>query len=441
MEMASYITIASGQTQTLTSSPPSGTDIKFLNDSGNSGGLIIQNNAFNVVTSTVNGTLSTSAYIDAGGRILNFQPGYMGIPGDQITIVHVATLFSALDVFPSASSYNDDFTNKATNGAGLQQFLINPDGSIEYLVKDPYTFTSAEVQIIDEIEQSLFGTAALADGVTIELAFTTQLNPNGNGVFADAVFSAWNAAINPCFAAGTRILTPRGEVPVENLQPGDLVITREGEEQPVIWVGQREVNITAQLRPEAVRPIIIEADALADGVPARNLIVSPDHALYLDGMLVPAKDLVNWTTIRQDHEAARVTYFHIELPRHGVIFAEGAAVETFLDTGHRGVFDNAEIPVIALPAAMQERREAESCAPLCTSGPALEAIRQRIAARQVGIRLSGTSELNRALRRGQQGSIRQNQMPLTRCRRLMVADGNNGRFWQSLAQRLLRLGG
>ena len=118
------------------------------------------------------------------------------------------------------------------------------------------------------------------------------------------------------------------------------------------------------------------------------LRLSPDHALYLDGVLVPAKALINRANIRQDHAARRVTYYHLELPRHGVIFAEAAPVESFLDTGHRGVFDNTDEPVIALPDAMQARREAESCAPLCTSGPVLEAIRQRIASRQVGISLS-----------------------------------------------------
>ncbi len=390
--MATY-SIASGYTLTLSSSPPSGTNIEFLNNNGADGGLILQPNAFNVVTTTVDGTLSTSAYLDAGGQILNFQPSYnyqTGNTGDHITIVHVATLFSSLDVFPSAASYNADFTNKVTNGAGLQQFYILPDGTVENLVGDLVTFSAPEIQIINEIEQAVFGTAAQAAGATIDLTFIDQLSPNSNTIFADAVLSVTNVTINPCFAAGTRILTPHGELKVESLAIGDHLITRDGEELPIIWIGRREVNITAQLRPETVRPVIIEADALADGMPARNLIVSPDHALYLDGVLVPAKDLINWTTIRQDQNAASVTYYHLELPRHAVIFAEGTPAESFLDTGHRGVFDNADEAVIALPAGMQEQREAESCAPLCTSGPALEAIRQRIASRQVGIRLSAS---------------------------------------------------
>ena len=103
---------------------------------------------------------------------------------------------------------------------------------------------------------------------------------------------------------------------------------------------------------------------------------------------MPAKELLNATTIRQDTAAARVVYYHVELARHDVIFAEGAPVETYLDTGHRGIFDNAEERVVALPAVMQRRREAEGCAPLCLGGPVLAEIRRKIAARQVGIRLA-----------------------------------------------------
>lgn len=138
-----------------------------------------------------------------------------------------------------------------------------------------------------------------------------------------------------------------------------------------------------------MRPVTIEPGALTEGVPSRRLRVSPDHALYIDGVLVPAKALINWNSIRQNDSEQLVTYYHIELDRHGALFAENTPAESFLDTGHRGIFDNAEDAVIALPVAMQARREAESFAPLCTMGSKLEDIRARIAARQTGLRLAG----------------------------------------------------
>jgi Hint domain len=267
--------------------------------------------------------------------------------------------------------------------------LVLPDGSIDLTPGTHFTLDAAQQQVIEDVAQALFGTAAASDGATLDIAFDNRTNPNSNTPFVDAVVTAINATVNPCFAAGTRILTVRGEILVEDLRVGDVLITHEGEEQPIIWIGQRRLQIADHPRPETVQPVMIASDALADGVPVRRLFVSPDHGVFLDGVLVPAKELLNWTTIRQDNTAIQVAYYHLELARHDIIFAEGAPVESYLDTGHRGVFDNAGKVVIAHPALMQQRREAEGCAPLCLGGPILAEIRHRIASRQGGIQLAG----------------------------------------------------
>jgi hypothetical protein len=319
---------------------------------------------------------------------VNFQPGSFGIAGDQITIQAVADLFGSLFVGGTLNTdYNalvGDITEAALSGGHIE---VLPGGTVDGLgFVNPFTLDAAQKLVIGEVASALFGTAASADHATLDIGFGTRVNPNSNTPFVDAIFTT-NAAINPCFAAGTRILTLRGEVAVEALGVGDVVITHAGEEQPVVWIGRREVEIGAQARPETVRPVVIEAEALGEGVPGRRLVVSPDHALFLEGVLVPAKELLNWTSIRQDSAVERVVYYHVELARHDVIFAEGTPVETYLDTGHRGIFDNAAQSVVALPAVMQQRREAEGCAPLCLSGPVLAEIRRKIAARQVGVRL------------------------------------------------------
>ncbi len=125
---------------------------------------------------------------------------------------------------------------------------------------------------------------------------------------------------------------------------------------------------------------------MADYVPARRLVVSPDHAFYLDRVLVQAKDLLNGVTIREDMNAKAVQYYHVELAAHDIIFAESAAVESYLDTGHRGVFDNAAAPLLLHPDLMQIRRERQGCAPLCRAGEILAAIRTRLAQRCYGVR-------------------------------------------------------
>ena len=387
------VSITSSGTYTLTSPLTNGTNIDFLNDGGTVGGVLIltdnpQGSAFNITTQVSGGSV-VGYGANIGGGIVNFQPGSFGIAGDQITIQAVKDLFAELFVGgtanPDYAGLVGDITEAAQSGGHI---LVLPGGTVDGLTFiNPFTLDAGQELVIGEVAAALFGTAASADGATLDISFGERTNPNSNTPFVDAIFST-TVAINPCFAAGTRILTTRGEVAVEALAVGDVVITHAGEEQPIVWIGRRAVEIGAHARPETVRPVVIEADALGDGVPARRLVVSPDHALFLDGVLVPAKELLNWTSIRQDQAVARVEYYHVELAKHDVIFAEGTPVETYLDTGHRGIFDNAEQSVMAHPAAMQLRREAEGCAPLCLGGEALAAIRRRIAARQVGIKLA-----------------------------------------------------
>jgi Ca2+-binding RTX toxin-like protein len=143
-----------------------------------------------------------------------------------------------------------------------------------------------------------------------------------------------------CFYPGTLIRTPGGQVAVEALAPGDLVSCLDGPARPVRWIGRQTVS-TRCLHPDRVRPIRIRAGALADGVPSRDLLVSPEHALFLDGNLVAAAALVNGTSITRECDVPPVfTYWHIELDVHAVIFAEDAPAESFIDNVDRLHFDN-----------------------------------------------------------------------------------------------------
>ncbi len=387
--MASY-SIASYGTLTISQPLSLGTNIEFLNDSGNHGVVILTRAAFDVTSAASGGTYTSS--LGLGGSILNFLPGvYPGIFGDQATIQAFDSLFNAMDVASTASTDNADFDGHETYAAQSGDAIFITNGTAHWSANAPFTLTANEAQIIEDVAIGLFGTAA--ETATLELQFAMRTNPNSNHPFIDGVFSAYTPVnetnTNPCFAAGTRILTTRGEIPVEELAVGDLLIMPDGEEQPIIWIGVRRVeNMRAFRRPEAVRPIIIQAGALADNVPARDLALSPDHALFFGGVFVPAKALVNWNNIYQDQRRDSVTYYHLELPRHGVIFAESAPTESYLDTGGRGAFDNDDSPIIDHPARMQHRRDTEAFAPFCYAGPQLDAIRARIAARQVGIRLA-----------------------------------------------------
>ena len=183
-----------------------------------------------------------------------------------------------------------------------------------------------------------------------------------------------------CFAAGTRIRTARGEVPVEHLHEGDEVVTARGRLAPVRWIGHRRLSPARHPRPWDANPIRIRAGALAPGQPSRDLLLSPDHALLLDGVLIRARDLLNGATVVQE-AAEKVMYFHVELDRHDVLFAEGAPAESFLDTGNRAAFENGGATVMAHPDFARAVRDRNACAELVWQGPALAVVRARLAAR------------------------------------------------------------
>ena len=183
----------------------------------------------------------------------------------------------------------------------------------------------------------------------------------------------------------------RGDVPVEELVAGDVVVLHDGGTAPVVWLGYRTIDLDRHARPEAVQPIVIDAGAIADGIPVRDLIVSPDHAFYLDGVLIPAKALVNGATIRQLRRS-QVTYFHVELPQHAVLLAEGMAAESYLETGNRPAFENGGDAIILHPDFAQALRETGSCAPFAEEGAIVERVRARILAR-AGIETTDDADL------------------------------------------------
>ncbi|MDR6955783.1 hypothetical protein J2X65_005166 [Ancylobacter sp. 3268] len=143
-----------------------------------------------------------------------------------------------------------------------------------------------------------------------------------------------------CFLAGTMISTPSGDVAIEALTAGDLVLTTEGAAKPVRWLARQTVS-TVFANPQRVLPIRIAAGALGAGLPCRDLFVSPDHALLLDGLLVQAGALVNGTTIVRHADMPQTfIYYHVELDDHSLIVAEGVPVESFVDNVTRRSFDN-----------------------------------------------------------------------------------------------------
>ncbi|MDF0491402.1 Hint domain-containing protein [Sphingomonas sp. H39-1-10] len=182
-----------------------------------------------------------------------------------------------------------------------------------------------------------------------------------------------------CFAEGTRIATASGLVAVETLAIGDLALTASGEARPVKWIGQLVARPSRHRRPHEVNPVRVTADAFGPGLPERDVRLSPGHAVYVDGVLVPVGHLVNGATIVQE-AVEQIRYFHIELDSHDVLLAEGLPCESYLDDGNRRSFANGGESV-ELHGRLDPKSWDDACAPLVAGGPQLVAIRETLHAR------------------------------------------------------------
>jgi hypothetical protein len=200
------------------------------------------------------------------------------------------------------------------------------------------------------------------------------LSDGGTGTFVE------ESDYTPCYCRGTRIRTPRGEVAVENLKIGNRVTTADGELLPIKWIGRRNYRDWLAVGNEDVQPILFKAGSITDGVPVRDLYVSPEHAMFLDGVLVPARHLVNGVSILKVEGMEEVEYFHLEFDRHLVIFAEGAAAESFVDDDSRMLFHKADEYRQLYPDEPRGRIT-EFCAPRVEAGYGLETLHHRLMAR------------------------------------------------------------
>jgi Hint domain len=147
-----------------------------------------------------------------------------------------------------------------------------------------------------------------------------------------------------CFTPGTRIRTDRGDVAVEEIAEGDRVQTKDNGMQEVLWKGEKRISGARLYAMPELRPIRLRAGALGQDRPDGDLVVSPAHRLLVTGakaqalfntdeVLVSARDLVNDRSVVRDLKLTSVTYVHLFLPRHEVVFANGLETESFHPAG------------------------------------------------------------------------------------------------------------
>lgn len=143
-----------------------------------------------------------------------------------------------------------------------------------------------------------------------------------------------------CFTPGTIVDTLDGRIPIEHLQEGDLLLTKDNGPQEVQWIGRRRMTGARLFAMPHLRPIRIRSESLGVLRPDQELLVSPEHRILLQGplaralfntpeVLVSAQDLVNGKDVFVDHALKEVTYIHVLLPQHEVVWANNVETESF----------------------------------------------------------------------------------------------------------------
>ena len=395
---------------TDTTAPAAPLEDNFYGDFGV--GLGSNDNGIENVLAQLGGGLSNGFIITVGtndsyGEVGNLQLGLTAEDIASYTTVILMQGENALDTFANSgeSTYQELLAeglcviNGATLGStdyvfdtGAPQTQIHTGTTVQVSGTVSSTVLSANAASPDDNSWMLnvsSGAASLSDGNAIGNT-TGYINTGLNAFWGMSVmFDLADGIIGfklTCFAEGTAIRTPAGDVPVEWLRNGDHARTVTGEVRRIEWIGYRAIDCARHPQPETVLPVRIAAHAFGSGLPERDLYLSPDHALYLDGVLIPVKYFIEGQNIRQV-DRANLTYYHIELSSQDVILAEGLPVETYLEMDNRSSFANGGKVIKTHPSFAPQVEDAQlhwdarGYAPLVVTGPKLDALRRMLAER------------------------------------------------------------
>ncbi|MDR3521818.1 MAG: Hint domain-containing protein [Acidocella sp.] len=333
-----------------------------------------------------NGTIDVlGALLDTGALVAGSAAGTIILGAQSELLVGSSLAAETIDFSGTSSELVLSTASSGTLQSGLAATINN------FIAGDSIDLSGLAESLVSSIHTS--GSEILLENATGTILAQLDITGQTLSVISFSRDSSGGTVLadNACFCAGTRILTTRGDIAVETLKIGDEVITCNGDTAPVRWIGYRHLDISRHICPAKVQPICINADALAEGVPSRDLYLSPDHAIYHDGFLVPAKALVNGANITQVIRR-HVTYYHVELEEHAVLFAEHLPAESYLDTGNRDCFENSCGALQLHPDFAQDYRERNSCGIFIETGPVVASLRDRAKARH---RLTTAARLSR----------------------------------------------
>ncbi len=330
---------------------------------------------FNPALGTLTGVTITYADTFSVSGALTNNGSVSETAGADVEETVVLIDIAAPDVSPQLIPITSDvFTPSSTLAAGGSAPFAQTVSSYPQLI----TLTASSLA---SFEQGAFTILA-----STQTAQTVQGGGGNVSLTAAATVSAtlditytYTPAPLPCYCRGTRILTARGEVAVEDLRVGDVALTAGGGRRPVVWIGLRSLNTRSHVAPESIQPVRISAGAFGECLPRRDLWVSPGHNIRCGDVLIPAILLANGATVAQ-LEVARVDYFHVELDAHDIVLAEGLAAESYLDCGNRTAFANGG-GFVELHPDFAPKSAGETCLPIRKHGADVEAAKAALFSR------------------------------------------------------------
>ena len=274
----------------------------------------------------------------------------MSLNGDQIDIKSNLNLIEARNVTvgsgveASADLGAIQIDVDVTDKDSFEIIYNNPSSSLTSTDIPSIKYTVSDLDWVGEPDRYITGvnsTGEKVDNVNygtdkIKVKVPEIIDMNGNSSLTYSF-----DITTECFLSGTNILTERGEIPVEALNIGDLVKTAEGKLEPIKWIGHQTIEPSKVANPVRGYPVQIRAGALGDNIPSRDLHTSPDHSLFVDGLLINAGALVNGISIISTKPVETFVYYHIELENHSLLIAEGASAESYLPQKEtRDEYDN-----------------------------------------------------------------------------------------------------
>lgn len=314
------------------------------------------------VSSTVLGALTGSRFTANGGTInITGANAISALSGNDYKIENGGTInLGTL----STSEISALGGSTITFGKGGGTLVITPDSSVKILTFSNIhgfgnTGSTIEIPGSGKVTNATYDSTSKTTSITTDTGVTVKVSgdytisnnslyqqESGGNLYISAspTNSLGTSAVLVCFLSGSMIRTSKGDVAVEDIQIGDQVVTfdwRNNQDviRPVIWTGKGHCKVRFDLPDdEAGWPVRVIKNAISDGVPYKDMLITAEHCLFFRDRFVPVRMLVNGVSIFYDKSITSYDYYHVETEQHSVITADGMLTESYLDTGNRSSF-------------------------------------------------------------------------------------------------------